>query len=65
MQAMIRCLQLHAKVEVCLPLQVAQETNRSCADTSRWQHDPDPVTQLQIHGGVGNKNPVMPRVHPP
>lgn len=65
LQSLIRCLQLHSKVELCLPLQVAQETNSSCADPSRWQHDPDPVTQLQVHGGVGYKNPVRPYRWPP
>lgn len=65
MQSMIRCLQLHPKVDICLPLQVAQETNSSCADPSRRQHDPDPVTQLQVHGRVGNKNPVRPLGRPP
>lgn len=60
MQSMIRCLQFHPKLEIWLPLQVAQETNCSRADPSRWQHYPNPVTQLQVHGGVGDKNSVMP-----
>lgn len=58
MSSMVRRLQLHAEVEICLPLQVAQETNRACADPTGRQHDPDPVARLQVHGGVGDKNPV-------
>lgn len=52
----IRSMKLYPKVEVCLPLQVAQEANCSCTDPARWQHDPDPMTELQVHGGVRKKN---------
>lgn len=65
MQSVIRCQQLHPKVELCLPLQVTQVTNCPCADPSRWQHDPDTVTQLQVHGRVGYKDPVRPMGRPP
>lgn len=65
-QLVIRCLELHPEVKIRLPLQGTQETDRSRADPSGRQQDPDPVTQLQVHGGMGHKHPVRPfRGSPP
>lgn len=65
LQSLIGRLQFHPEVELCLPLQVAKETYGSRADPARWQHDPDPVTQLQVHGRVWYKNPMRPSVRSP
>lgn len=63
-QSCIRSLKLHSKVEICFPLQVSQKTNCTCADPARWQQDPDPVTQLQVHRWVRNKHPMRPMRRP-